>query len=99
MSLINTTDIAVTHNPGPNVNGVTLIYMCSLFGFMKEWLQEGGVSTDSDMRYDTDTTLQKDGMFSEAECYDYHKYTNSGYAVCADNSMAYEANPQMTQLH
>ena len=57
MDSINTTDIAVASSPGADVNAVTLMYMCSLFGVMKEWLQEGAFSTDSAIVSDTDTTV------------------------------------------
>ena len=73
------------------VDRKTLAYMCSLFGFMKEWLQKGGVSTDNAMIHDTDTLVQKERLFTDADCDDYDKYTKSRmYDVCADNSMLYE---------
>ena len=64
MVSIITTDIAVTSGTGADINAVTLMYMCHLFGFMKECLQEGGVSTDSAIGSDSDTQL-----YSERTCF------------------------------
>ena len=58
MDSINTTDFAVTSSSGADVNAVTLVYMCYLFGVMKEWLLEGGVSLDSAIVSDSDTIVQ-----------------------------------------
>ena len=38
----------------------TLISVCSLFGFMKELLQEAGISTDNTMILDNDTIAQRE---------------------------------------
>ena len=74
-------------------NKMTLAYMCSLFGFMKEWLREGDISTDSAMILDNDTVVQEERwMFSDAECDTYSLLTNR-YSKCADYSMDYETNP------
>ena len=92
MDTINTTDIAVASSPGA---AVTLIYMCHMFGFVKEWLQEGGVSTDSAIVSDSDTVVQRENMFSDADCEFYHdikKYP--WYAVCKDNSLLYVTDPE-----
>ena len=46
-----------------------LIFMCSLFGFMKEWLQEADISTVNTMILDNDTIAQKESwMLSDYEC-------------------------------
>ena len=82
MNSINTTDIAVAPSPSADINGVTLIYMCHLFGFLKEWLQEGGVSVDSAMIYDTDTLVQKERMFSASDCSKYQWWLITGYGDC-----------------
>ena len=93
MNLINATDIAAASSPGAEINGVTLIYMCTLFGFMKEWLQEGIMSTDSAMIYDTDTTEQRERMFSDADCSEYRKFSIPGrHLDCVNNTMVYETN-------
>ena len=50
--------------------------LCSLFGFMKEWLQEEGVSTDSTIVSDSDTIGQRENMFSGADCGFYYKMSS-----------------------
>ena len=72
----------------------TLVYTCSLFGFMKEWLQEGGVFMDSDIMSDTDTILQRENMFSDADCEPYYSIKSSTYSVCENNSMSYVTDPR-----
>ena len=70
MNSINTADIAVASSPGADINGLTLIYMCSLFGVMKELLQEAGISTDNAMILDNDTIAQRERwMLSDDECF------------------------------
>ena len=91
MNSINTTDTAVASSPG--ANGLTLIFMCQLFGFMKEWLQDGGVSTENTMIYDNDTIAQKERKFSDADC-DHYRWNTKFYGECVDNSMVYETNPK-----
>ena len=93
MDSIYTTDIAVASTPGADVNAVTLVYMCHLFGFMKEWLQEGGMSTDSAIASDSDTIVQRENMFSDADCDDYY-YKRYKDSTCQDNSMWYETDPE-----
>ena len=96
MTSINTTDIGVTSNPGPNVN-VTLLYMCSLFGFMKEWLKEGGVSMENAIVYDNDAMIQNEWVFSDADCKHYLFLTkSSGYGYCEDSPTKYKADPLFT---
>ena len=65
---------------------IALSRTCHLFGFMKEWLQEGGVSTDNAMGYDTDTRVQKEMMFSDADCQMY-QFIISEYDDCVNRSM------------
>ena len=73
------------------VNRMTLAYMCSLFVFLKELLQEGGVSTESTMIDDTDAIVQKKNwMFSDVDCDHYSNNTGT----CVDNSMVHETNPK-----
>ena len=68
--------------------------MCSLFGFMKEWLQEGGVSTDSALVTDSDTVVQRENMFSDADC-EYYRgmkrwfINERDFSMCADNSLLF----------
>ena len=89
MNSINTTDIAVASSLGTDINGLTLIYMCNLFGFMKGWLQEGDISTENAMIYDTDTITQNEWLFSDADCSYYHRLTsNSG--ECGGDTMTHE---------
>ena len=57
---------------------IAVSLMCNLFGLMKKWLQEGSVSTNNATGYDTDTHVQKQMVFSEADCDDY-KRLFSGY--------------------
>ena len=73
MDSINSTDIAVASSPGADVNAVTLVYMCHLFGVMKKFLQEEGVSTDSAIFTDSGTVVQRENMFSDADYKFYHK--------------------------
>ena len=83
---INTTDIAVASSPSADINGLTLIIMCQLFGFMKGLLQEAGISTDNTMILDNETIAQKERwMLSDIECSTY-----SWFPECVDNSMEYE---------
>ena len=94
MNSINTTDIAVASSPGADINGLTLIYMCSLFGFMKELLHEAGISTDNTMILDNVTIPQKERwMFSDGECYDYSWFTEH-YSKCEGHSMEYVTDPK-----
>ena len=100
MDSINTTDIAVASSPGADVNAVALVYMCHLFGFMKEWLQEGGVSTDSAIVSDSDMIVQRENMFSQADCKSYRVMKRlyidyySEYSMCDDNSLLYVTHPE-----
>ena len=93
MNSINTTDIAVTSSPSANVSAVTLMYMCHLFGFMKEWLQGRGISTERTMIYDTELAVQKENIFSDGVCDQYLRYSMF-YGQCADNSMEYKTDPE-----
>ena len=71
----------------------TLFSMCSLFGFMKELLQEVGVSTDYTMIRDNDTiSLKERWMLSDNECYRYSSLSRR-YSECVGNSMAYQTDP------
>ena len=73
-------------------NRRTLAYMCSLFGFMKAWLQKGVVSTDSTMILDNDTFVQKNRwMFSDDDCGYYSSYAKR---ECVGDSMMYETDPK-----
>ena len=90
MDSITTTDIAVTSSPGANVSAVTLVYMCHLFGFVKEWLKEGGVPTDSSVVSDSDTVVQKEYMVSDADC-EFHRK----HSVCKDNSLLCVTDPEL----
>ena len=65
----------------------TLVYMCSLFGFMKALLQEGGVSTASVK--DSDTIVERENMFSDVECDRYFDMKSYIDPVCKDNSLLY----------
>ena len=69
--------------------------MCNLFGVVKKWLQEGGVSTDSAIVSDTDTIVQIKNMFSQDEC-DYYRKSIQFliYPVCKDDSMLYVTHPE-----
>ena len=91
---------AVAPSPGADVNAVTIIYMCHLFGFMKEWLKEGGISTDSAMIYDTEPTVQTERIFSDAECDNvaYLKDSQLGGDECVNNSMVHKTSPAYLQL-
>ena len=96
MDSINTTDIAVASSPGA---AVTLISMCHLFGLVKEWLQEGGVSTDSAIVSDSDMIVQRENMFSRADCKDYRYWkwlliNDRGISMCADNSLLHVTRPE-----
>ena len=71
----------------------TLISMCSLFGFMKELLQKGDISTENAMIYDTDTITQNERLFSDADCHVYPLLTRH-YSECADHSMHYVTFPR-----
>ena len=55
---------------------------------MKEWLKEGGVSTDSAIVSDGDTMVQRENMFSDADCEPYH-YDYGFRDVCDHNPMLY----------
>ena len=94
MNSINTTDIAVASSPDADINGFTLIFMCQLFSFVKEWLQEGGVSTKNTMIYDNATIVQKERwIFSDADCEAFSLYSR-GYGECvAGHSMEYVTDP------
>ena len=93
MNPINTTNIAVASSTGADINGMTLIYMCTLFGFVKAWLQEGCMSMDRAKIYDTDTTKQRERIFSDAECSEYLKFSRPHwYGDCVNNTMVYETN-------
>ena len=94
MDPINTTDIAVVSSPGADAHVVTLVYMCHLFGFMKEWLQEGGVSTDSAIVSDSDTTEQRENMFSDADCEFYYPRKWFIDPTCKNNSLLYVTHPE-----
>ena len=74
-------------------NNMTLAYICSLFGFMREWLQEGDISTENAMFFDTDTIVHKVWKFSDADCDDYHKLTRL-YKECVNDTLMYETNPK-----
>ena len=75
------------------VNRMTLAYMCSLFHFMKEWLQEAGVSTDNTMIRDNDIIAQKErGMFSYVDCSYYSSFSES-YGECNGHSMEHVTYP------
>ena len=75
----------------------TLPYMCSLFGFMKKWLQEEGVSVDSTMIYDTNTIDQKENIFSVVDCVFYkfvfHPMTVKD-SMCESNFLLHETDPR-----
>ena len=90
MDSINTTDIAVASSPSANVSAVTLMYMCHLFGFMEEWLQGRGISTERTMIYDT---VQKENIFSDGVCDQYLHYSRF-FGECVDNSMEYNTDPE-----
>ena len=91
MNSINSTDIVVAPSPGADVNGVTLILLCQLFGFVKEWLHAGGISVNNDNVYDSDQSVEKEIMFSDAECKSYNDVLTRWYSdVCANNSMVYD---------
>ena len=66
---------------------ITLTYMCSLFGFMKESLQDGSLSTERTMIYDTDIIVQKE-MFSNADG-NFRKLV-----ACEYHSMLFKTNPE-----
>ena len=90
MNSINSTDIVVAPSPGADVNGVTLILLCQLFGFVKEWQQAGGVSVSNDKAYDRDQSVEKEIMFSDADCQRYSDVlTRYNSDDCASNSMVY----------
>ena len=74
----------------PRTNRITLNYMCSLFGFMKELLQEGGVSMNSYMIYGTDTTVQREWLFSDADCIYHQRMKYSWECECVDYAMLYK---------
>ena len=81
----------------------TLLSMCSLFGFMKEWLQEGGVSTDSAIVSDSDMIVQREIMFSRADCESYRDMKRlvtyySAFSMCADNSLLHVTHPEWLEL-
>ena len=88
MNSINTTDIAVASGPGADINGLTLILMCSLFGIMKEWLQKGDISMEKAMIYDTDTITQNEWLFSDADC-SYYPTLTKLYGECVGDTMTY----------
>ena len=73
---------------------VTLVYMCHLFGFTKKWLQERGVSADIAIVSDSDTTIQRKNMFSDADCksYQYMKWFAHS-SRCEYNSLLYVTSP------
>ena len=72
----------------------TLISMCSLFGFMKELLQEAGISTDNTMILDNDTIAQRERwMLSDAECDDY-SYLTKLYSECEGHYMERVTHPE-----
>ena len=74
---------------------ITVTHMCSLFGFMKKWLQEGGVFMDNAIMNDTDTTVQKEWMFSDNDCYFYrYNIEKLAYSICEVNSMVYDSKPK-----
>ena len=58
---------------------------------MKEWLQEGGVSTDSAIGFDSDTIAQRENIFSDADCFVYYFIHSEWYthSICKNNSMLY----------
>ena len=62
-------------------NRITLIYMCNLFGFMKELLQEVRVSNDNTIIYNADTTVYTKKMFADDECVDC-RYLISHRRLC-----------------
>ena len=66
----------------------TLIYMCSLFGFMKEGLQENATI------YDGYTVAQQPRMFSGHDCEKYHLSTWLSPGECVDNSMGVHFEPE-----
>ena len=98
MYFINSADIlAMASSPGADINAVTLVYMCHLFGLMKEWLQEGGVFTDSAIVSDSDMIVQRENMFSQDDCEDYREewwLTHDRYSMCADNSLLHVTDPE-----
>ena len=92
MNSINTTDVAVVSSTGADINGVTLIYMCHLFGIMKELLQEAGVSTDNTMILDNDIIAQKERrMFSYVDCFRY-SWISKAPGECVGHSMGYRTD-------
>ena len=95
MNFINTTDIVVVSTSrGADINGLTLILMCQLFGFMKEWLQEAGVSTENTMILDNDTIARKERWkFSDDECSIY-SWSPTRDSECVGNSMEYVTDPK-----
>ena len=99
MNSINTTDIAVTSSPGADISGLTLILMCQLFGFMKEWLQERDISKENATIYDNDTVVQQERMFSGRDCERYHLSTWWSPGECVDNSNVLQFEPhQLTDF-
>ena len=73
----------------------TLICACSLFGFMKELLQEVAFSMDSAIDFDKDTIVQTKNMFSDAECQFYYDMKKIPfYSICENNSMLFVTNPE-----
>ena len=77
----------------------TLIYMCSLFGFMKELLLEAGVSTDRTMILDNDTITQNEWLFSDVDCRLYYRLTQTYFVSdveCVGDSMLFERKDVIT---
>ena len=64
---------------------MALAHMCHLFGFMKEWLQEGSVSTSDDMA-DLDTRVRKEWIFSEDDCAWYTIGINGNGSLCYEST-------------
>ena len=89
MDFSNSTDIGVASSPGADVSGVALFLLCQLFGLVKGWLHAGGVSINNN-GYDDDQSVEKEMMFSNAECQRYSSLTRMHSSDCENKSMVYD---------
>ena len=98
MNSINTTDISVASSPGADINGTTLLLVCHLYGLMKEWLHEDGGLVKSSEVADNGTNMEKDRLFSDADC-DGYRGSDWLSGVCANNSLMYNSNLKFHLLY